>query len=148
MGKNSIEAAAKNLITYFQYHGSSSRLEKHEAMKSFLFQNGLERGVKPKLEHVNKINGKSRRFDYSDIEIVIEIDDRYDWGNLEKLLFARKNGRKVCWIWIHWRGGPGKMIQQAKKYDIPLLEIRLYAKREPEKAYWKWLVPFEKELIF
>lgn len=117
----------KYIEQFRQWHETNkntTRLQKHEAMKSILFINGLSNN--PLLEY--KLPGydgkRSGYVDYVDRENAIEIDDGPNIKSIKKLVYIRETaGLKTLWLLIldHGRGGRARRLAAENK--IPLVII-------------------------
>jgi len=119
-------------ISWHKNNRLTTRLQKHEAMKAFLFRFGeglLEYPIKQYYQNRNGL------IDYVDKDVAIEIDDGSNIKSLRKLDFIRKTENKsVYWILILRTGKGGKAFRLAKEYNITL--IRILARNNYEEVLY------------
>ena len=112
----------------------NTRLERHEAMKAFLFVNTPHQ--KPRLEYRIDIEGRKGLIDFVDLYTAIEIDDGPNRKSLRKLNKAGELGWFPVWILILAKGMGGRARRTAKEAEI--LTVRVLARNNIE-VRWEWL---------
>ena len=138
MNNQTLEKVVKKYLLWDQQNRNAKHFERHEALKSLLFTEGLINDFSTTVEKNVEIQGYKRRYDYSDSEMVIEIDDGPHRRSIEKLCFARDvEKKKPLWILLLTQGKGGKARRVAKNYNLPIL--RIFVGHRSSDTSFEWI---------